>query len=107
MTSHKTVWIAALAAPLAWFCDLVISYASTPPAYRHGLATMSYAVSLSSAVIVLLSAIVLGMYLRRAPVWECRTRFVARAGLWISLLSLVLVVGMAIPNFLLAPGAEP
>jgi ABC-type Fe3+ transport system permease subunit len=67
--THKTVWIAAFAAPLAWFCDLVVSYAATPPAYRHGLATMSYAASLSSAVIIGLSAIVLGLYLRRAPVW--------------------------------------
>ena len=105
--THKSVWIAAFAAPLAWFTDLVVSYASTPPAYRHGLATTSYAVSFGSAVIAAVSAIVLGLYQRRAPVWECRTRFVARTGFWISLLSLLLVVGMAIPNFLLAPGAEP
>ena len=103
----KTLWLAAFAAPLAWFVDLVSSFAATPPAYEHGSAGRLHVISFGSIAITVLCGVIAALYLRSAPRWECRQRFVARTALWISLLSLVLVLASAIPKWLLAPGAEP
>ena len=106
-------WLAIVAGPLAWFCAHIASWMLAPPAYERGSLVGIYLIDLVAlAIAIAAGALALGRIraLRRTVPGDARTRrswFLAASGLRLSALSILLVLGLALPMFLLAPGAEP
>jgi hypothetical protein len=99
MSKDRVLWIAAFAGPLAWFCDLVASWMLTPGAYNHRPAVSIHVISIVCALIAASAAVI---------AWKKRDQgFVARAALGLAVFSLLVIIGMAVPKWMLAPGAEP
>lgn len=106
-------WAAVFAGPLAWFAAHVASWMLVPPAHRTGGRTAMFAieaVALAIAVVAGLSALARARRLGRAPADDRRAQrnqFLAVAGVALSAISIVLMIGLTLPNFMLIPGAEP
>jgi hypothetical protein len=106
-------WIAAAAGPIAWFSALVASWMLAPAAHEAGSLGPLYAIDAAALVVaVAAGAVAMGRVrrLRRLPPGDRRVQrdhFVAVSAVALSALSIVLVIGLALPNFLLLPGAEP
>jgi hypothetical protein len=106
-------WAAVFAGPLAWFAAHVASWMLVPPAHRtggRGAMLAIEAVALAIAIAAGLSALARARLLRRVPADDGRVQrkqFIAIAGVALSAISIVLLVGMTLPNVLLIPGAEP
>lgn len=100
------------AGPVAWALDLQASYALVYPAARWGKGVLHGATALAAALCVA-GALASFVAHRRVPkgareVEEnesgvARARFLSAMGIALSLAFLVLVVGMAIPKFVLDP----
>lgn len=101
-----TLWLLILAGPAAWALDFNISYAVSPDAHDHESVLDLHLLHAGAFVIAAIAAVLSGGMLRRALQVE-RTRFMAAAGLGLSVISLLLIIGNAIPTFMLPPGAEP
>jgi hypothetical protein len=106
-------WIAAAAGPIAWFACHVASWMLAPPAHETGsvapllaIDAVALAVAIAAGVVALRRA--RSLY-RTPPVDRAvqRARFVAISGVALSALSIILMIGLALPTFLLLPGAEP
>ena len=84
-----------------------------PPAHRTaGRAAMFAieAVALAIAIAAGLSALARVRRIRGGPDADGRVQrewFIATAGLALSAISIVLMIGLTLPNLLLIPGAEP
>jgi Ni/Fe-hydrogenase subunit HybB-like protein len=105
-------WIAVVAAPLAWFVQLVAGWMIVPPAFRD--AREGWLLALSAAAFVVAAvATLIGLTLVRrtepddADPHHAARRFVAIGALWGGLLWIMLVVCTAAPIVLLGAGAEP
>jgi len=97
--TDRVVWVAAFAGPLAWFLDLVASWMLTPGAYNHRDAISIHVISVLSALVAAAAGIV---------AWRRREQgFVAHAAVFLAAFSLLVILGMAVPKWMLAPGAEP
>ena len=106
-------WFAVAAGPVAWFCAHVASWMLAPGAHEAGsVAGLCVIDAVALAIAVLAGVLALGRIraLRDASPDDptaSRAGFLARSGLGLSALSIVLIVGLALPVFLIAPGAEP
>jgi hypothetical protein len=106
-------WFAVFAGPMAWFAAHAASWLLVPGAHEAGDLAALYAIdAIALAIAVAASMIALGRtraLLRESPADRRvqRARFVAISGLALSALSVLLVIGLALPVFLLSPGAEP
>jgi hypothetical protein len=106
-------WAAVFAGPLAWFAAHVASWMLVPPAHRPGGRTAMVAielVALAIAFVAGLSALARLRLLRRVPADDHRVQrkqFIAIAGVALSAITIVLMIGLTLPNLLLTPGAEP
>lgn len=99
MTKDPWMWLAAFAGPLAWFVDLVASWMLTPGAYLH-----TSALGIHVMTVIAVAACVL------AIVYAARHRdqgFIAHVALFLAVFSLLVILAMAVPKWMLAPGAEP
>lgn len=106
------LWLLILAGPAAWAIDFNVSYAVSPNAHDHESVLDLYLLHAGAFVIAAIAAVLSGRLLRSAlqvegDVMVQRTRFMAAAGLGLSVISLLLIAGIAIPTFMLPPGAEP
>jgi hypothetical protein len=112
MTGAARDWFAVFAGPLAWFTAHVASWMIAPGAHEAG-GTLQFLVIDAAALALALTGGMVALrrmraLLRVAPVARVpRERFVTGAGLALSALSVLLVIGLALPVLLLAPGAEP
>jgi hypothetical protein len=101
-------WLALFAGPVAWFCAHVASWMLGPPAHeKHSLGAIYTidAIALVIAIVAAASALLRWRALRGTD--RGRDRFLAVSGVALSALSILLIVGIALPDFLLIPGAEP
>ena len=99
MKPDRVVWIAAFAGPLAWFFDLTASWILTPGAYNHRPALSIHVISIVCALVAGAAGIV---------AWRRRDQgFVAHMAVFLAAFSLLVILGMAVPKWMLAPGAEP
>jgi hypothetical protein len=109
----KRDWFAIVAGPLAWFLAHVASWIAVPPAHEAGRLAVLRAIDLAALAIALIAGGIAGRrmraLLRITPPDHSvqRARFVATCGVALSVLSIILVIGLALPTFLLVPGAEP
>jgi uncharacterized membrane protein len=99
MTRDRWLWIAAFTGPLMWFLDLVTSWMATPGAYQH---KPSIAIHVISAISVIATGAA-GIYAWR----HRRTGFIAQCAVFLAAFSLLVILGMAVPKWILSPGAEP
>jgi putative flippase GtrA len=99
MTHNRWLWIAAFTGPLAWFLDLVASWMATPGAYRHEPSLSIHVIS----VVSILATLAAGIYAFR----HRREGFVAQCAMFLAAFSLLVILGMAVPKWILPPGAEP
>ena len=106
-------WVCVLAGPLAWFIAHVASWMLVPGAHDAGDLVALYAIdaaALAIAVAASVAALSRLRSLRRTPTSDRRVQraqFLALSGLGLSGISIVLVIGLVLPNVLLLPGAEP
>jgi hypothetical protein len=106
-------WIAAAAGPLAWFASHVASWMLAPPAHDKGDVAPLLTVDAAALAIAIAAGIVAWRRVRSLhhtpPVDRRlqRARFLAVSGVALAALSILLVLGLALPIFLLLPGAEP
>lgn len=99
MSKDRVLWVAAFAGPIAWFVDLVASWMLTPGAYNHRPAYSIHAMSIICALVAAAAGVV---------AWHKRDQgFVARVALFLAAFSLLVIIGMAVPKWMLSPGAEP
>jgi uncharacterized membrane protein len=98
-------WINALAGPLAWSGALVASWMLTPPAGEHGDHVFLFAIDAMALVIAVIAGA--RALMRYRSLDEGASKFLALSGVTLASLSILLVIGLSIPNFMLAPGAEP
>jgi hypothetical protein len=104
--------IAVLLAPTVWFALLVLAYWASPPAHEPGRIWVLRGLHVGALVLVLVG---LGLCIREllATTGDAddtivqRKRFLAIGGVAVALFMVVLVVGMAVPTFMLWTGAEP
>jgi hypothetical protein len=109
----KRDWFIVVAGPMAWFVGLVASWIVTPPAHESGRLAALRAIDLAALAIAIIACALAVMRVRalsRVPAADRhvqRARFVAGCGVALSALSILLVIGLALPTFLLVAGAEP
>lgn len=113
MTRETRDWLAIAAGPLAWFAAHVASWMIVPGAHEAGrLAALRTIDAVALVIAVVAGAMALGRLravyrLPPAAPGVQRARFLAASGVALSALSVLLVTGLALPTFLLLPGAEP
>jgi hypothetical protein len=106
-------WFSVAAGPLAWFAAHVASWMIVPGAHEAGrLAMLRTIDAVALAIASIAGALALARFralyrLSPADPRVQRARFLAASGVALSALSVVLVLGLALPTFLLLPGAEP
>lgn len=112
--SRHDIWlgIAAASGPMIWAVLLVASWYVTPGAHERGRAGALQLMHVAAAIVVIAGGLLALRELRRSAgdlsdTVVQRRRFVALSAVVLSVLSLVLVIGSAIPAFVLPPGAEP
>lgn len=93
-----------VAAPLAWFVDLVAKWMIVPGAHEPGGERALYAITGGALVVAIAAAVVSGFEVRRV---RGHARFVAEAAVVLSIVSIVLIVATAVPTLILEPGDEP
>jgi hypothetical protein len=99
MSKDRLLWAAAFAGPLAWFGDLISSWMLTPGAYQHRPSLSIHVITVIAALVAAGAGVV---------AWQKRDQgTVARAALFLAMFSLLVILGMAVPKWMLAPGAEP
>jgi thiol:disulfide interchange protein len=109
----KRDWVTMIAGPMAWFVALVASWVVTPPAHESGRLEALRAMNLVALAIAIIACALAVMRVRAlsrltpADRHAQRARFVAGCAVALSALSILLVIGLALPTFLLVPGAEP
>lgn len=101
----RDAWLvpAAVVGPLAWFADLVISFGVAPAPHRAPDAAALLAISGAAFAFAAAGGLVSWRALRAGE----QRRFIARAGVALSMLAMLLVVATALPTLLLTPGGEP
>jgi hypothetical protein len=109
VTRNVWLWFATVAGPVAWFGDLLVSYAVAPGPHRRPDAASLLAISGAALALALAGAVVAWRQLRAAPPPGSapRPRFLAEAGLAMSGIAVALVVATALPTLILLPGGEP
>lgn len=101
------------AGPAAWFVAHVASWMLAPPAHETGGRGAIWAIDAAALAVAVLAGLGALARLRRlaaaAPVDRQvqSARFLAGAGVAVSALSILLMIGLVLPTFLLVPGAEP
>jgi hypothetical protein len=106
-------WIAMFAGPVAWYVALVAGWMLSPSAHGNGSVTGILVIDAVALVIAVAAGTMALVRLRslgddrsgdrRAQ----HARLIAGAGVALAALSVVLVIGIALPDLLLVPGAEP
>ena len=108
MKRDAWLWFAAVVGPAAWFADLLISYAVTPGPHRPRDAGILLAISAAALVLGGAGLLIAWRALRQRAVSSApRPRFLAHAGIAMSILSMTLVIATALPTLMLVPGGEP
>jgi hypothetical protein len=109
VTRDVWLWFATAAGPVAWFGDLLVSYAAAPGPHRRPDAASLLAISGTALLLACAGALVAWQQLRatRPPEAAPRPRFLAEAGLAMSGLAIALVIATALPTLILSPGGEP
>jgi hypothetical protein len=111
---RRDIWltIGVVLAPTAWLTLLVCAYWAVPGAHEPGRQWLLRGLH-GGAVLVAIVALVICVRELKLSVGNGnemvvqRRRFMAIAGIAITALSLLVILGMAVPTFLLWPGAEP
>jgi hypothetical protein len=110
----RDAWLLAACAlgPVTFFILLVVAYGVTPGAHEDGRAWTLRLLHAAALVVVVgvLAIAVRELKLTAGDTSDTvvqRRRFLAIFGLAVSLLSLLLVIGMAIATLILRPGMEP
>lgn len=114
MTSRRDDWNVGVTAiaPLAFLGLLALAYWVVPPAHEPGRQLLLQGMHAGALVIALvgLGLCIHDLY-RTAGTADARIvqrrRFVAVAGILGAAISVLLIIGMAIPTLMLWPGAEP
>jgi hypothetical protein len=104
MKHEAWLWLLVLAGPVAWAIDFNVSYAMTPPAHEHGSVTSLLVMHGVAFVVALVAGVASVLELRATAE---RPKFMAAIAAGLSLISMLLVIGNAIPTLMLTPGAEP
>jgi hypothetical protein len=97
-------WFPVIAAPIAWFAALVAGWMLTPPAHEDGPLTTLHVIHLIAIGIIVVAGISAAVRLRGST---GSRRFLAWGGLGLAALTLLLVIGLAVPTLILFAGAEP
>jgi hypothetical protein len=106
------LWLGLVLGPSTWFVLLIASYAVTPGAHESSRAWTLRALH-GGALLLAIAATVISWRELSCNVGDVeqtvlqRRRFVAIFALVVSVLSILLVVGSALPTLLLWPGSEP
>jgi hypothetical protein len=106
-------WFAVFAGPLAWFAAHVASWMVVPGAHEAGSVVGLVVIdTVALAIAIIAGALAAGRarQLLRQPPGDRQTqraRFVAVAGVLLSAVSILLIIGLLLPVALLGPGAEP
>ena len=115
-TKDRLLWAAIVGAPTAWFVDHVAKWMVTPGAYQTGSRAALRGLSAGTLAIAVVATVIGAVCLRELPhvalegaehVTARRRRFLAISALVLGLGSALLILGNAIPTFLLEPGQEP
>jgi hypothetical protein len=108
MKRDIVLWFAAVVGPVAWFADLLISYAVIPGPHRPRDAGPLLAISAVALVLGGAGLLIAWRALREREVSSApRPRFLAHSGIALSVLSMALVIATALPTLMLIPGGEP
>ena len=99
-------YLLALLGPLAWFTAHVLSYIVVPGAHEARGAPQLALVDAPAALVALVVAVLAFRRFRRIPADDQRRRFVVGCAIALSLGSLLLLLGLALPGLLLPAGAE-
>jgi hypothetical protein len=102
----RWLWVGVMAGPIAWFADLMVSYAVCPGPRRAGPIALLLAIS-AAAFLLAAGGGVIGWRGLGAASHSHRARFLAEASLALSVLAMLLVAAMAMPTLMLIPGGEP
>jgi MFS family permease len=107
------LWVALFAGPLAWFVDLVVSYALSPPAHHRSSVIGPWLVGAAAFAVAIGAGLLALALLRQLPPADRagprarRARFMALGAIALSAVSALLVLATAVPKWGLPPGAEP
>jgi hypothetical protein len=111
---RRDIWltIGLVLAPTTWLTLLVCAYWAVPGAHEPGRQWMLRALHGGAALIAIASLIICLREVKQSvgdgnDMVVQRRRFMALAGVAITAISLLVILGMAVPTFLLWPGAEP
>jgi hypothetical protein len=108
VTRDTWLWIGVTAGPAAWFGDLLLSFVVTPGPHDPWDSGPLLAISIAAFAIALVStAISWRMLWTTRPDGSPRAKFLAEAGVAMSVLGVLLVAATAVPALMLVPGAEP
>lgn len=113
MRTDTKIWSAATAGPAAWLVLLLVSWVLTPGAHEAGRVPVLRALHVLALVITAIAALIAWREHRRLQGIDSdddiiqRQRFLARFALILGAASILLVIGSAIPTFMLLPGSEP
>lgn len=106
------LWAGVLLAPAAWLADLGLSYALVPARHGDGTLSMRLAVAVAALALSLTGGLLSLRNWRRlrsaAPADDGNgPAFLAAFGALTSALFALVIVVMAVPNFMLRPNATP
>jgi hypothetical protein len=111
---RRDTWltIGTMLAPVTWLTLLVAAYWAVPPAHEAGHQWRLRGLHAGAAVIAIAAIAICYRELKLSIgdgnlALVQRRRFMALVGIAISALSLLVILGMAVPTFLLWTGAEP
>jgi hypothetical protein len=99
-------YLLVLLGPLAWFTAHVLSYIVVPGAHEARGVPQLALVDAPAAVLAIVVAVLAFRRFRRLAEAEQRRRVVLGCAIALALLSLLLVLGIALPGLLLPAGAE-
>ena len=114
MRLDRDAWnvIDVMIAPVVWIALLTLAYWAVPPAHEPGRQALLRGLHIGAFVLALVGLVLCVRDLRRTAgtaddTAVQRRRFLALAGIAVAALVLLVIAGMAVPTFLLWPGAEP
>jgi hypothetical protein len=104
----RLLWVALGAGPLAVTLDLVLSWMLAPGSHEKDDITPLWVLTACALVIAAGGGVLAWSQLPKTPPDpEERPRFMALAGIALALFCVLVVLGLAVPKWLLTPGMEP
>lgn len=114
MKLNRDHWLllAISAPPVVWFALLSLAYWAVPGAHEPGRLWLLRGMHIGASLLVVIALALIAREIRLTTgdgndVVVQRRRFLAIAGFALGALVLLVIIGMAVPTFMLWTGAEP